>query len=674
MTMKPGLSMLKILIFCLLILTSSAKIILAQQYDSTFYPADSNAIFYFHNNLDIYSPLELTSIDTTLYDFEEYDPLSKSILFNASLGNVGLAYKDFNFKLIRKTGFDYGIHTFDAYLFDDSEIRYFVNPRPYTEVAYTTGANKEQLFGVKHDQRIFKRLTIGLDFELINSLGSYQRQKSNDTRVAGKIHYFTEDLRYGILANYSNSRVTAKENGGILYDSIYEQNLEPSRSIIPVKLADAENHLRKSGVYLQQYFQLSKKEKSFLTDSSFRKKKINLKFGRIAHTFNYKRYSHRYTDLHPDVDYYPAVYVDSTETRDSVFFQNIENTFSWSNSDYLNRLRPQPFVILFGIKHEIAKVHWYESRPAAPALPYKDGIGSGGASGDPDLIGTKNVLFKSTFSHLIPYGRIEIIPHPVLKIKGSGSYILNGDEYQGDFNLNGLATLEILRKKSFKTAINLGFDFDNHAAPYFYQYYFSNHFWWDNGFNKVKTRKISVFITQKDLKAGVDLYKIQDYIYIGTDTLPAQFNQSVEIFKAYLHKQFRIGKFDIDGRFIYQHVSEKDIIRLPVFMTYFTATFNLKMFKGALKTRSGFDVYYNTKYFADAYMPAIRSFYLQNNKEIGNFFHVDFFLNFNVKRTRFFLKMQNLLSAFGESDFYAVPHYPLQDLSFKFGLSWRFHD
>ncbi|OQX79925.1 MAG: hypothetical protein B6D64_03980 [Bacteroidetes bacterium 4484_276] len=673
--MKPGRRKLNILIFCLLIISSSAKFVFAQQYDSTFYPADSNAIFYFHNNLDICNPLELTSIDTTLYDFEEYGPLSKSVLFNASLGNVGLAYKDLDFKLTRKTGFDYGINTFDAYLFDDSEIKYFVNPRPYTEVAYITGANKEQLFSVRHDQRVFKRLTLGLDFELINSLGSYQRQKSNDTRVVGKIQYFTENLRYGIIANYSNSRVAVRENGGILYDSIYEQNLEPTRSIVPVKLTDAENQLRKSGVYLQQYFQLSKKGKSIDADSSYRKKKINLKFGRIAHSFNFKRNSQLYTDLKPDVNYYPAVYSDSTETHDSVFFQNIENTFSWSNSDYMNRLNPQPFVILFGIKHEIAKVHWYESRPAiAPASPYKDGIGSGGASGDPDLTGTKNVLFKSTFSHLIAYGKIEIIPHPALKIKGGGSYILNGDEYQGDFDLNGLATLEVLRKKPFMTTINLGFDFDNHAAPYFFQYYFSNHFWWDNGFNKVKTRKISAFITQRDLRAGVELYKIHDYIYIGLDTLPAQFNQSVEIVKAYLHKKFRIGKFDIDGRFIYQQVSEKDIIRVPEFITYFTATFNLPMFNGALKTRSGFDVYYTTKYFADAYMPAIRSFYLQNNKEIGNFFHVDFFLNFNVKRTRFFMKLQNLLSAFGESNFYAVPHYPLQDLSFKFGLSWRFHD
>jgi hypothetical protein len=614
----------------------------AQQYDSTFYPADSNGIFYFHNQLDIYSPLKLTSIDTTLYDFEAYDPLNRSVLFNASLGNVGLAYKDIDFKLNQNIGFDYGIHTFDAYLFNDNDIRYYVNPRPYTEVAYTTGAKKEQLFMVKHDQRIFKRLTIGLNFDLVNSLGSYQRQKSNDNRVVGKIHYFTENLRYGVIANYSNSKVRARENGGILYDSIYEQSLEPSRSIIPVKLANAENQLRKSGVYLQQYFQLSKREKSFFEDSADQKKKIRLKFGRIAHSFNYKRYSQVYTDLDPDVSYYPAVYVDSTETYDSVFYQKIENTFSWSNSDYLNRLRPQPFVILFGIKHQMGKV--------------------------------EDSLVESSFSHFIPYANIEISPHPVINIKGNGSYILNGDVYQGDFSLNGQFSLEILRKKPYKTSFNFNFDFDNHAAPFFYQHYFSNHFWWENGFNKMKTSKLTFVLAQRDLRAGIDLYKIRDYIYIGPDTLPAQFNQSVELLKAYLYKQFRIGKFDFDARFIFQQASEKSIIRLPVFMTYFTATFNLKMFKGALKTRSGFDVYYNTKYFADAWMPAIRSFYIQDNKEIGNFVHIDFFLNFNVKRTRFFLKLQNLLSAFGESNFYAVPHYPLQDLALKFGLSWRFHD
>lgn len=613
----------------------------AQQYDSTFYPADSNAVLYFHNQLDIYSPLKLTPADTSLYGFERYDPLNRKYFFNASLGNVGLAYKLLNFTFPTVQGFDYGIHAFDVYLFNNRDIKYFVNPRPYTEVAYTTGAKKEQLFSVVHDQRVFRRLTIGLNFNLINSLGSYQRQKSDNHQLAAKIHYFTEDLRYGIIANYTHSKVKVRENGGILHDSIYEQNLEPTRSIIPIHLQNAQNLLRESGVYLQQYFQLSRKEKSFFSDST-KQKRIRLRFGRIAHSFNYKRYSQVYTDLTPDINYYPAVHVDSAQTYDSVFYQVMENSLSWSNSDYLNRIRPQPFVVLFGIKYQIASVN--------------------------------DTLLKSTYQNLIPYGTLEIRPFPSLEIKADGSYILSGDVYKGDFTFRGAAVLDILKKKPYKTGFHFTFDLDNHAAPYFYRHYFSNHFWWDNNMSKVKTRKISAFVTQRNLTLGVDIFRIKDYIYISTDTLPAQFNEPVEIYKFYLYQQFHIGKFDINGRFIFQQVSNKTIIRLPAFMAYFTATFNLQMFKGALKTHSGFDVYYNTKYYAEAYMPAIRSFYLQDAKKIGNFFYIDFFIDFNVKRARFFLKLQNLLSVFGYSHYYAVPHYPLQDMALKFGVSWRFHD
>jgi hypothetical protein len=619
------------------------NLVFSQKYDSTFYPADSNAILHFTNKLDIYSPLLLSPLDTTLFDFEAYDPLLKKMPFVASLGNVGLAYKNPEFNILNNTGFDYGCHAFDAYFSHPDDVLYYVNPKPYTEVGYVTGAKKEQLLSVKHDQRVLKRLTFGLDFDLISSLGTYQQQKSNNYNLALKTNYFTEDLRYGILLNYTNGRINVEENGGILYDSIYEQDIEPSRSIIPIKLTNAGNRLRSSGVYLQQYFQLSKKSKSVRVDSTENeRRKIKFKFGRISHSFNYKRNSLAYSDLAVDTLNYPVIYQDSLITYDSVFFQHVENTFSWSNADYLNRINPQPFLILLGIKHQLAEV--------------------------------QDTLTKTTFSHLAPYGSIEISPAPFLDLKGSGSYVLNGDEYQGDFDLSAIGTLQIMRNKPYKTTLNFEMNFDNHAASYFYQHYFSNHFRWDNGFNKVKTNGIAAFIAMNRFKAGFDIFKIKDYLYFGTDTLPKQYNQSLEVWKIYLNKQFKLGKFDVDGRFIYQKASKPDIIRLPELMAYFTFTFNWKLFNGALHTRTGFDVYYYSKYYADSYIPAIRSFYLQNQKEIGDFMHIDAFLNFNVKRTRFFMKFQNVLSGFGQRNFYTVPHYPLQDMAFKFGLSWRFHD
>lgn len=615
----------------------------AQTYDSTFYPSDSSSVQYFHNKFDTYSPVKLTPLDTTLMDFEAYNPLDSLYLFYASLGNVGLGYRNLDFRPDHRVGFDYGTTAYDAYFYHQDKVKYYLNPKAYTEIGYVTGAKKEQLFQARHHQRVFKRLAVGIDFSLINSLGTYQRQKSDNTKVVASAQFFSDDLRYGLIANYANARIISRENGGIVYDTVYEQNIETNRSIIEVNLADAENKVKKSGVYLQQYFQLSRKQKKRPADTlEVPDKKFRLKFGRIAHSFKYNRYSQVYSDNSPNLNYYPNVYVDSLETHDSVYYRVMENTLSWSNADYIDRLREQPLRLMFGIKHQLAKV-------------------------------TDSVK-ESSFTNLIPYGEVYVSPHPFITVFGKASYVLAGDDFQGDFEIYGHARFEILRKKPYKTAFNFAFELANSEAPYFYRHYFSNHFIWNNDFSKVNSNTISAFITQRNTRLGVDLININDHLYFGTDTLPAQLDESVEVFKAYLYQKFVLGKFDVDSRFIYQKASNEDVIRLPELMAYFTVTFNLNLFKGALLTRSGFDIYYFTKYYANAWMPATRTFYLQNEKEIGGYIHADFFLDFNVARTRFFMKLQNILQPLGESNYYQVPHYPLQDLAFKFGLSWRFHD
>lgn len=615
-----------------------------QVYDSVFYPTDSSAILYFHNQLDSYSPLLTQYNDSSLIDFEEYDPLHHRYDFFATQGNVGMAYRLLDFAPRQQTGFDYGIHSFDTYLVDQSEVKYYLNARPYSEIGYVTGAKKEQLFRVRHQQRVFKRVALGVDFGLINSPGSYQRQKSDDIKLVVNGQYFTRNLRYGVVANYNLGRATVRENGGIRYDSIYEQNLETNRSIIDIMLSDAQNKVSQSGVYLQQYFQLSgKKRSSMPTDSVERQRpRIQIKFGRLAHSFNYTASSQLYTDGQPDLTYYPHTYYDSLQTYDSVWFRKIENTFSWSTADYLDRLKPQPFLLMFGIRHQLATI--------------------------------RDSVVTSEYHNLMPYGEIFIRPFPLMSVRGEASYVLTGTGYQGDYRLYGQATIDILRRKPYRTLFNFALELSNTEVPYFFKHYFSNHFQWENSYGKGSTNKLQAWVVQRNTRLGVDVINMNDYVYLAADTLPAQISGSVEVFKAYLQQQLVLGKFDLGGRVVYQKVSRDDVLRLPELMAALTITFNLPLFKGALATRSGFDVYYFTKYYADAYMPALRSFYLQNEKEVGGYVHADFFIDFEVKRTRFFVKFQNLFSVLGDNYYYQIPHYPLQDLSFKFGLSWRFHD
>ncbi len=604
--------------------------------------ADSNAVYYFINKLGISDQLSLKFIDTSLTDFQRYNPLYPSIPFHASLGNVGLAYRNLDFDYLPETGFDYGIHTFDAYFFSNNNVRYFDNPRPYSEISYVIGAKKEQLLKVLFDQMVYKGLTLGIDYHLINSLGAYKRQKSDHSNVVFKAHYFTPNKRYGFVFNYMYNRIKVRENGGILYDSIFENDVETNRSIIPVKLYDAENILRKSGIFLQQYFQLSKSDKVRKNDTVPEKEKIRFKFGRIAHSFNYKRNSQIYIDGLPDTLYYPHIYKDTLSTYDSVFYKKIENTLSWSSANYLNINHDPAVKLLLGIKQQYIEI----------------------AEGDG----------KNSFNSFIPYGSLSIRPHPNLKLKCNASYILTGEYNQGDFDISAAVIQNILKKSLLKPELIISLNINKNTPPWFYRHYYSNHFRWDNHFKKINSGRLGISLKVLNTKAGVEICRLNNYVFIATDTLAAQFDQGIEIFKAFLNSRFRIGKFDIDGKFVYQKVSDDNILRLPAFMANFTFYFNWVLFKGALKTKSGLDVFYNTKYYANAYMPVLRSFYLQNETEVGNFFYVDIFLNFSVKRTLFFLKFQNLISLFGIRNYYMTPHYPMQDIAFKFGISWRFHD
>ncbi|MBA7530266.1 hypothetical protein ES705_22469 [subsurface metagenome] len=108
--------------------------------------------------------------------------------------------------------------------------------------------------------------------------------------------------------------------------------------------------------------------------------------------------------------------------------------------------------------------------------------------------------------------------------------------------------------------------------------------------------------------------------------------------------------------------------------TYFEHDFYFKLTRGHLLIQLGFDVYYNTPYNAMAYMPSTGQFYIQDQKELGNYPYIVAFLNFKLKRTRFFFMFDHVNSGFTGNNYFSVLHYPLNQRTFKFGLSWTFYD
>jgi hypothetical protein len=120
------------------------------------------------------------------------------------------------------------------------------------------------------------------------------------------------------------------------------------------------------------------------------------------------------------------------------------------------------------------------------------------------------------------------------------------------------------------------------------------------------------------------------------------------------------------------------VLSLPVFAvfnsTFLKHMFNFRATGGKLLTMIGFDLFYNSAYYADAYMPPLASFYRQHEKKLGNYPFVDVSLIAQLKRLRFFLKMEHINSGWIDRNYFSVLHYPRNERSFKFGLSWTFYD
>lgn len=84
-------------------------------------------------------------------------------------------------------------------------------------------------------------------------------------------------------------------------------------------------------------------------------------------------------------------------------------------------------------------------------------------------------------------------------------------------------------------------------------------------------------------------------------------------------------------------------------------------------------VHYFTNYYADAYMPALRTFYLQDEVKIGNFPYIDLFVTFKVKRANIFVGYTNLYSLTKDNRYFTTPHYPMRDARFVIGVRWRLY-
>ncbi len=234
--------------------------------------------------------------------------------------------------------------------------------------------------------------------------------------------------------------------------------------------------------------------------------------------------------------------------------------------------------------------------------------------------------------------------------------------------------------------------FVRNTPRFFQKNYHSKHLWWDQDLSsETRTHIEGIFSYPKTrTKLRIAIEEIQNYTYFGmnydvTDKnlrsgMTAgvyQESGNINVMTAQLKQDFRLGILNWENVVTYQHSSNKDVLPLPALNIFSNLYLKFKIAR-VLSVEMGGDVTFFTKYYAPDYIPQISQFAIQRTEdskiELGNYPFVDVYVNFHLKRARFFVMMSHVNNASGNKMMFLAPHYPTNGNILRFGVSWNFYN
>lgn len=609
---------------------------------------DSTQVYFFYKNLNNITLGNISTYDTTTLLASYYEPLEKPYSIYQTLSNSGLAHKSISFLYPISLGFNSELASFSSYIKNYDNTIYPIVYQPFTEIKYMSGDKKEQHLEVLFCREFLPRFFITLNYDIDFSPGAYKRSKMQNSFFNGNFRYNTKNNRYGITSSYFHNKIEIQENGGIVNDYIFINNEETDKSIIDVNLTNATNLIKVSGFAIDQYFNILGPTVNKAQDSTYKKRKIDI--GRINHHFGYQRNRYVYEDGKPLSSFYqgfdPAL--DSLKTFDSVDFHTIKNIIYWNTLGYKKHNNDVPFYLTFGLEHNYTYHAGYYN------VIEQERFNEQNLSNLRANAGIIINLFKST------------------RITGNAQIITSG--YQaGDFFIEGqwkqfLGTY----KKNIGTLV-FSVNLNRQSADWFEECYYSNNFRWNNDFNPSTSLLLHGSYELPYFTIGIKQTTIDNYIYFGTDAKPKQYLKVLSISSLYSTLNITLNKFEMIGFASLQTTNNDDIIHLPSFQGKIKLAYNITLVKNNSMMQPSIAVKYFTEYYADAYMPALRTFYLQNDVKIGNFPYIDLCVTFKIKRANIFVMYTNMYSLTLDNRYFTTPHYPMRDSRLCLGVNWRLY-
>ncbi|MBK9732296.1 MAG: hypothetical protein IPO83_13620 [Chitinophagaceae bacterium] len=594
---------------------------------------------YWTNYFLVQEPTIAQTLDTTITHFNRFNPVEEEFGF-LHTGHLGAAAAPMFFVPPKDAAFDIGFHQFDLFWRESNAVKFYDSKHPYTKVGYQQGSKSEVLASFIHTQNILPQWSVGVTLNRFRTDGFYQRQVTKITNFDAFTRYASQNGFYHLNVAYTLNSLKVEENGGVENLDVFVDTTLSDKSVQPVLLDSAMNAGKNDVIFFQNAFDLGK-WKPVKSNDTLTYNRVVPEF-RIQHFFRLEHRNYRFNDAAIDSDYYSVVYKDSVKTRDTIKY-----------ACYSNELRFRMLQRRSGVLRNFS----------ADAFFHHDLYNIQSDLGDEQI---QNGISGIVLNRLTPPDSLRNFKF-VFRLSGELNLI---DRNQGDYRL--------YFQSGFQTAgasvLTIELQQSSNHPTYVQQNYFSNHFKWDNNFSAFQTSVATVAWLQKKwrLKLSAQYFSVSNYIYWNREALPSQFNGTLQGYVFFLQKDFSFKGFHFDNELQYQLFNNDTIISYPQFFSRHSLYFQNRLFKGALTSKIGIDVRYNSDYYAPAYMPETGQFYQQHLGYLHYYPVADLFITIQIKGVRAFAMFQNINKDLFAPGYFSVYRSPMPDRSFRLGLEWRF--
>ena len=583
------------------------------------------------------------SVDTslTLNKYYKFNYLRKDNFELLPFSNTGVAYNNLSFDPVNSTNPEMGAMN-KLISYDKAEdVVYYDLPTPFTELMFRSVFEQGQLLDAVYSVNTSRHFNFSISRKGLRSLGNYQNFISDNSNFRFTTNYHSKSGKYFLRTHYNNQKLFSEQNGGIADVDIsnFENGVNQflDRGVFDPNFENAHNELIGKRFYIDQIYKFDRID-------SINKNKIQ-----IFNSVLYEEKQYKFQQNSSD-DFFGTAF-SPQEINDKIFLTSLNFDTGLNYNSFLGHFK-------FGISFRDEKYSLKNFE-----------IG--------EFIDSSQKITSSRVNLLANFSKE--LKKTTLSFE-TNNYLLGNSQsnlFKSDIKMD--------LKNDYQLSFN--FLFTNKPTNYNHRLYSSNYinYNWNNDFKNIKTKLIGLDLKlRKFSNISIDYVKVNNLTQfekiinenLGGETthsiFPIQSVGNLELIKVRFSRKINFGKFSVDSKLLIQKSLADDIINLPEIISRNTIYYSSDMFKKALFLQTGLGFKYFSKFYMNGYDPLLSELYIQNDKKIGNFPVIDFFINAKIQQTRLFFKFEHLNSSFTGYNFYSAPNYPYRDFTFRFGLVWNF--